>query len=162
MMQSRYLQASSRTEGVLTFYSLFVLVVPSRCSSDIFKAIIVSLCRANSIKFYERHRSLTMHGSDVLVNVGGLLAAEVAVRALVSGRFAALVSVVSEHGVSSAVAVVAIGTVILAGVRVEPQIPYLHVFTDVVKRSVTYKRSSHGQHRSKTLVCCVSEIFRRR
>lgn len=59
-----------------------------------------------------------MYTPDVLVNVRGLLAAEGAVGTFVSGRFAALVPVVTEHGVAPAVAVVTLGAVKLAGVPV--------------------------------------------
>lgn len=68
-----------------------------------------------------------MHTSYVLINVGGLLAAEMTVRTLVPRRLAALVSIVAEHGVPSSVAVVAIGTMVLARVRVELYVPLPHV-----------------------------------
>jgi len=63
----------------------------------------------------------------VLINVRGLLAAEVAVRTLVPRCLAAFVSVVAEHGIPSAVAIVAIGAVVLARVRVVLYVPFPHV-----------------------------------
>lgn len=87
----------------------------------------------------------------MLVNVRGLLAAEIAVRALIPGRFAALVPEMAEHRVPPAVTVVAIGTVELAGVQIVLSVPFLRVFLPVhdmkFHGSATYKRSCHGQHR---------------
>lgn len=95
----------------------------------------------------------------MLINVRGLLAAEIAVRALIPGRFAALVPVMTEHGVPSAVTVVAIGTVELAGVRIELYVPFLRARVLLSARDVkphesaTYKRSCHGQHRRLLETC---------
>lgn len=61
----------------------------------------------------------------MLINVRGLLAAEIAVRALIPGRFAALVPVMTEHRVPSAVTIVAIGAVELAGIRIVLYVPFL-------------------------------------
>lgn len=93
-----------------------------------------------------------MHSPDVLIDVRGLLAAEIAVRALVPGRFPALVPEVAEHGVPSAVAVVTIRTVELAGVRVvllyvtSLRVP-LQARGEKLEKPSTYKKSCHGQHR---------------
>lgn len=108
--------------------------------------------KADSIELHQGHLLLRVHRPDVLVNVRGLLAAEGAVGALVPGRFAALVPIVADHGVVSAVAVVAIWTVILAGARVELRVPLLRVLLQAhrakIEHPATYKRSCHGQHRS--------------
>lgn len=81
----------------------------------------------------------------MLINVRSLLAAEIAVRALIPGRFAAFVPEMTEHRVPPAVTVVAIGTVKLAGVRIVLCVPFLHVFLPacIVRfhGSATYKRS---------------------
>lgn len=90
----------------------------------------------------------------MLINVRSLLAAEIAIRALISGRFAALVPVMTQHGVPSAVTVVAIGTVEFAGVRIVLYVLYV-LFLRVLLPAhdmklhgpATYKRSCHGQHR---------------
>lgn len=98
----------------------------------------------------------------MLINIRGLLAAEVAVRALIPGRFAALVPEMTEHRVPPAVTVVAIGTVEFAGVRIVLCIPFLHVFpARVVKLhgSATYKRSCHGQHRHTLGTCLRNTLF---
>lgn len=93
-----------------------------------------------------------MHSPDVLIDVRGLLAAEVAIRALVPGRFPALVPVVAEHGVPSAVAVVTIRTVELAGVRVVLlHVSFLRVLFpahgEKIEKPSTYKKWCHSQHR---------------
>lgn len=108
-----------------------------------------------SVELHQGHLLLRVHRSNVLVNVGGLLAAEGAVGTLVPGRFAALVPIVADHGVVSAVAVVAIGAMILARARIELRVPLLRV-ADLLQQayraklddSATYKRSCQGQHRS--------------
>jgi len=56
-----------------------------------------------------------MHTPYMLINIRSLLAAEIAIWALIPGRFAALVPVMTEHGIPSAVTVVAIRTVEFAG-----------------------------------------------
>lgn len=103
-----------------------------------------------------------MHTPHVLINVRGLLAAEIAVRTLIPGRFAALVPVMTEHGVPSAVTVVAIGTVELAGVRIVLCVPFPPVLLPVhdmkLHGPATYKRSCHGQHR-RSLGTCLGNIL---
>lgn len=83
--------------------------------------------RASSIELDECHLLFRVHTPDVLINVRGLLAAEIAVRTLVPRCLATLVSVVAEHGIPSTIAVVAIRTVVLARVRVVLYVPLLHI-----------------------------------
>lgn len=101
---------------------------------------------ASSVKLHESHWLLRVHTPHVLINVRGLLAAEIAVRALIPGRFAALVPVMTEHGVPSAVTVVAVGTVELAGVRIVLYVPFptcvlLPAHGMKLHGPATYKRS---------------------
>jgi len=110
------------------------------------------------------HLFLRMHTPHVLINIRGLLAAEIAVRALIPGRFAALVPVMTEHGVPSAVTVVAIGTVKLAGVRIVLCVPFLRVLLPMhdmkFHGSATYKKSCHGQHHRLLRMCLGNILFR--
>lgn len=108
---------------------------------------------------------LRMHTSHVLINVRGLLAAEIAVRALIPRRFATLVPVMAEHGVPSAVTVVAIGTVEFAGDRIVLYVPFLTRSVLLPARDgmmlhgpATYKRSCHGQH-CRSLGTCLGDIL---
>lgn len=106
-----------------------------------------------------------MHTPDMLINVGRLLAAQGAVRALVPRRLAALVSKMTQHGVPPPVSVVTVWTVKFPGERVVQHVPSSRVLPRVsdkrgvvvvvmvvvvvvvvvVVESVTYKTSYHGQ-----------------
>lgn len=60
----------------------------------------------------------------MLINVGRLLAAELAVRAFVPRRLSALVPKVAQHSVPSAVAVFTLRTVKFPGVWVVHRLPF--------------------------------------
>lgn len=112
-----------------------------------------------SIELDEGDGLLRMHTPDMLINVGRLLAAQGAVRALVPRRLAALVSKVAQHSVPPPVSVVTVWTVKFAGERVVQHVPSSRVLPRVsdkrgmvvvvvvvvVVESVTYKTSYHGQ-----------------
>lgn len=111
-----------------------------------------------------------MHRSDMLINVGRLLAAQSAVRTLVPRRFAALVSKMAQHSIPPPVSVITVWTVKFPGERVVQHVPSSRVLPRmsdkrgvvmmmvvmlvmvivivvvvVVVESVTYKTSYYGQ-----------------
>lgn len=74
-----------------------------------------------------------MYASDVLINVGCFLAAQSTVRTLESRCLPTFVTIMSQHGVSATVTVVALWTVKLAGVRVVLHIPLLRVLLQILQ-----------------------------
>lgn len=109
-----------------------------------------------SVQLDQRDRFLRVHTPDMLINVRCLLAAQRAIRALVSRRLAAFVSKVAQHSVSPAVPVVTVRTVKFPGVSTVQGVPYLRELPRtrraVIAGPATYKTSHQGQDRQPATV----------
>lgn len=101
-----------------------------------------------SIELNDSDRLAGVHAPDVLVHVGRLLAAELAVRTLVPRRLAALVPKVTQHRVPPSVAVVTLRTVKFPCTRVVQHVPSLRELSQVITEPATYKTSCQSQSTS--------------
>lgn len=91
-----------------------------------------------------------MNRSHVLVYVGCFLTAHSAVGTLVTRGFAAFVTIVCQHGVPSAVTVIARWTMELAGTRVILDVAPLKEFSPTEVRVVWYK-AELGTYKKQTI-----------